>query len=495
MKKKDLLIIASLMVVVLLIYYPLFFSEYAYTDELVQLWLYKNGSNYHMFLPLGRNITDLLFSQLFGSIDTIHGITRLRLFSLLGWICCIPVWYYILKGIIIREGLPEWLCSFTMIYLVCCPAFSVSVQWAACMELFIANTAGLVSGFIFFNGFQSQSNAKSHKMFAVIFSLLFGLISLFTYQNGFGCFFIPFIIHLIAQEKLTRLYCIAIAMSIFIFASYYIIFKWSLTFYQILSSERAGLATDPWHKLIFFFTRPMASAFHFTFLMNERNIVGSLFYAIVFASWTIFIFFQRLAGAIKNRLFFFTGLFGMLMLIYLPSLLVKENYSSNRTLLALDVAVCLLFFETFFSLISSSRKNLLLMIAIAVVFFANAWYNFTIQFLRPVKSEYQVLKSFLDDGYHKGIDTIYFIRPPENLFQQTRHITASWDEFGVPSLFFEWVPEFFVRQVVYEKTGNRRQSESLVIKSWPQKELFQKEALLLSNNILLIDAGTLLSQK
>jgi hypothetical protein len=80
------------------------------------------------------------------------------------------------------------------------------------------------------------------------------------------------------------------------------------------------------------------------------------------------------------------------------------------------------------------------------------------------------------------------------MFQKSSYITASWDEFGVPSSFFEWVPEFFVRQVVYEKTGNRKEAESLVIKNWAEKESFDKAVAPVSNRILLVDAGKLLSR-
>ena len=494
MKKKDLLIIAGLIAVVLLLYYPLFFSEYAYTDELVQLWLYKKGNNYHMFLPLGRNITDLLFNQLFSSINTIQGITRLRLFSLFGWIGCIPVWYYIIKSVVAREALPEWLCFFSLLYLVSCPAFSVSVQWAACLELFIANTAGLASGFMLYNCFQSQRNGRLHYANAIVFSISLGLVSLFTYQNGFGCFFIPFVLHLTAQKKLTRLFWISIGMSLLIFAAYYFIFKLSLKINHVPSSERAGLTTDPWPKLVFFFTRPLASAFHFTFLFNERNIAGSLIYALLFAAWIIITFFKRLTIAVRDKIIFFAGLFTMLLLIYLPSLLVKENYASNRTLLALDIAVCILFFEMACSFIGNHKRKLLSVGITGALFVLNAWYNFTYQFLLPVKNEYRVLKSYTDASYHSNIKTIYFIRPPENLFRQTLHVTASWDEFGVPSSFFEWVPEFFVRQVVYEKTNNRKLGESLLIKNWLGKDAYNAAVPIFADSVLVIDAGKLLAE-
>jgi hypothetical protein len=52
--RKDYLKISLLILIAIGIYYPLFYSEYAYTDELVQLWLYKKGTNFQMFITQGQ---------------------------------------------------------------------------------------------------------------------------------------------------------------------------------------------------------------------------------------------------------------------------------------------------------------------------------------------------------------------------------------------------------------------------------------------------------
>ncbi len=390
MKKSDLLAIAALTGIVLILYYPVFFSEYAYTDELVQLWLYKKGLGYNMFLPLGRNITDAIFKWLFSSIDTVRGITRLRLFSLSGWIVCIPAWYYILKKIIKEENLPGSMAFFAVVFLVSSPAFSISVQWASCMELFLANTSGLVSGYLLYKGIQYTGSKMSISISAVLLSALFGIVSLFTYQNGFGCFFIPFFLQLVSQQRLTRKFWIATGVSVFIFIAYYILFKYSIKVNQIGASDRAGVSIGPGSKLLFFFTRPLASAFHFTFLFNERNLIGSVVYAILFIFWIGVTFFKRIAGSPKDKLFLFTGICFLLLLAYLPSLIVKEKYSSNRTLLALDIIVFIIFFEMILWFFKTSKTRTLVVIVFSVLFMGNAWYNFSRQFLLPVKNEYKL---------------------------------------------------------------------------------------------------------
>ena len=494
MKKSDLLSVTALTGIVLILYYPLFFSEYAYTDELVQLWLYKKGSGYNMFLPLGRNITDAIFNWLFSSIDTVRGITRLRLFSLFGWIVCIPAWYYILNRIIKEEKLPEPMAFFIVLFLVTSPAFSISVQWASCMELFIANTSGLVSGYLLYKGIQYTDGRVSVSVGTILLSILFGLISLFTYQNGFGCFFIPFFLQLTSQQRLNRKFWIAAGMSVCIFVVYYILFKYSIKINHIGASDRAGVSIDPGNKLLFFFTRPLASAFHFTFLFNELNLIGSVVYAILFIFWIGVTFFKRTTGSPKDKLFFFTGICFLLLLTYLPSLLVKEKYSSNRTLLALDIIVFITFFEMILWFFKTSKTRMLFVIVFSILFMINAWYNFSRQFLLPVKNEYAALRSYIENNYNSRIQTIYFIRPPENLFQKEYHITSSWDEFGVPSSFFEWVPEFFSRQVIFEKTNSRKLAEQIIIKNWLGKEDYRTAAPPVTDHVLVVDAEQIIKQ-
>src|SRR5688572_5911861 len=90
----------------LLLFSPLFHSEYAYTDEIVQLWFYPNDNNYQMFLPQGRYITEKLFRWLFGSLDAINGISTPRIFSLCTGLVAIPTWYFVLDRIVQREKLP-----------------------------------------------------------------------------------------------------------------------------------------------------------------------------------------------------------------------------------------------------------------------------------------------------------------------------------------------------------------------------------------------------
>ncbi len=493
MKRTDLFLITLLISIVLIIFFPLFYTEYAYTDELVGLWNFRKGNIDHTLLPYGRYITQKLAELLFGSISTIKEIFWIRLFSIAGWILSIPAWYYMVKKILIKEGLPEILAFFSVLYLICSPPFSVSVSWAACFELFLANTAGLLSGYLLYAGTRYENNRVRISSEYFVASLVAGIISLFTYQNGFGCFLIPFLLHLIAKPNSTRNIFIAVAAYFLISAVYYLLFKYSLHISHIESSGRTGLHINVGNKLPFFLARPMNSAFHFTWLFNEKNMTAVFIYALLAVTWFIISFLQRQYLTITGKLKYFVTVFCLLGLIYLPSLIVNENYASNSTLFALDLAVFFLVAQTFLKIIQNQKTNYAFVAVLSCLFVMNAWYNFNKQFLQPVVTEYKQVRNFIETNYRPGIDTVYFIRPQEDYFEKKYGITRSWDEFGVPSAFFEWTPEYLVKQIVFEKTRKRETADKLFIKNWLGKDAFLQSGFSISQNTILIDAEKIMN--
>src|SRR5215467_5057359 len=161
--RSDLLKILILILVAVAIYYPIFFSEYAYTDDWFALWQYGTGKGMHGLAPYGRYLTDVLTNWLYNytNATTVHDLVFIRLFSFFGWIVCIPVWYFIIKKIVTKENLPTPLILFSTLYIICTPPFTIYVGWASCFQQFIPTTAGLVSGYIFYSSIKYQDNKVS----------------------------------------------------------------------------------------------------------------------------------------------------------------------------------------------------------------------------------------------------------------------------------------------------------------------------------------------
>jgi len=487
MKRIDFACLIFIITAVFIIFYPIFYSEYLYTDEAVQLWLSDKGLNFGTSVPQGRYITYKLFEWLFKSINTVHGVIYPRLFSLFGWILCLPVWYFIINKVVIKNGLPKSLAFLSLIYVISMPPFALYVGWAACLELFIACTSGLIAGYALHTGIRYDGKTVHVSTSAIALSIIFGIISLFTYQNGFGCFFIPFFIHFISTKKITKNTYIGIGISLLIHVAYFLLFRYTLRINAMEASYRSSLSSNPIAKLLFLFTQPLAGAFHFTFLFNEKSIVGFAVYFLLASGWLIINLTRQKSKPWSEKLSYLSGLIIFFIVIYLPSLVVKENYASGRTLFALNLAIFFLIAETVFHLIKKHKTRYMVTSLISILFLVNAWYNYHKQFFEPLTAEYNLLRDIIARDYKPGINIIYFIRPEENTFEKKYGIVRSWDEFGVASTAKPWVPEPLIKQLIFEKTGDHQIAEKVIVKSWIDNEAFQKSGETVSKGTLLID--------
>jgi hypothetical protein len=326
-------------------------------------------------------------------------------------------------------------------------------------------------------------------------AVIFGLVSLFTYQNGFGCFLLPFLLRLLAQPRKGRAVIAGVAGYLIISAIYFCAFKLSIASLNAAAGSRTAIHLDPLSKLKFFLARPLTTGFHFTFLVNEKSRPGILI--SMFLLWMTFMGYrERLKGwTWQKQAGQVLSILALLLLIYLPSLIVRESYSSNRTLLALDIAVFLFFMTTMIPLLKTIRTQRTVCLVLSAAFVANAWYNFRFQFLRPAVKEYDTLRSVIVNNYRPATDTVFFIRPDEDLLVRKNGLTRSWDEFGVPFTSFEWVPVPFVRQVVYEVSGSRDIANKLVILTWPGIKEYTASGIRPGPGTLVIEAEKALLEK
>jgi hypothetical protein len=77
----------------------------------------------------------------------------------------------------------------------------------------------------------------------------------------------------------------------------------------------------------------------------------------------------------------------MFMISYLPSLVVKENYSSNRTLTAINMCVWIVCTEMVLVIVKHIQLRRIIALSLAAVLMISGWYNFNKQFLQPVHEE------------------------------------------------------------------------------------------------------------
>ncbi|MCS3795379.1 hypothetical protein [Niastella sp. OAS944] len=494
LQRKDLFLLAFLYLVVLLIFYPLFYTEYVYTDEAVQLWNYRPDSGFIMFAIQGRWITELLIGKSFKAANSIHDITNIRIFALAMWILCVPVWYVIIKRITANGAGYGYLPFFTCLYLVTSLQFSITVQWASCIELPIANTAGLVSGAILYRAIMDKERWLAVPFLAALGATLAAMISLSSYQSGFGCFLIPFLFHYVSAHTTGKdvVFIKGLAFYFLMYAVYFVVFKIYLTINHIPGDARTGVSLNP-IKIIWFLWQPLKRAFWFNLVINNDNILGLVMYFVLLAGWVAlaFIRFGKMNRMLAVKYVAAASL--VYLVAYVPGLVVKENYSSNRTLLAVDMCVWLACAEMVMYIVKSVPVRRVAGFVVAAVLCIAGWYNFNKVFLQPIHEEYTSVKGYILQHYNNNITTIHFIQPTEDAFRKKYHIAFSMDEFGVPSTFFDWVPEALTKLLVYEKTGNREVANSLIVKYWENEESYKASGEQVTTNTLLVNMPELIS--
>jgi hypothetical protein len=493
LKRKDLYLLAFLFLVVLLIFYPVFYSEYIYTDEINELWLYRPGSDVQLIAPGGRWITELLVSKSFAAVDTIHGVTYIRIFSLFIWLAFLPVWYVIIKRLAANTPGYEYLPFFTCLYLVTSLPFSVSVQWAACIMVPIANTAGLLSGAIWYLHIRDIKKWEI-PIWPALGAIAAGLFSLSTYQSGFGCFLIPFLFHYIntSTNRKDLVLIKGLAFYFLVYAIYFVIFKIYVSTNQVGSDSRAGLSTDPIGKLLFFFSQPLKRSFWLNLIVDGDNKLARAIYKVLMVGWIVLAFVRFGIKQWLNALKYIGAVLLVFIISYLPSLIVKENFASNRTMIAINLLVWLVCADMVVYFVKKAAIRKVIVIGVSVVILGASWYNFNKVFLQPVQDEYIAIRNYVQQNYNRNITTIYLIKPAGDAFEKKYHIQSSMDEFGVPSTFPEWVPINLMQQMVFEITRDRKTAEQLKVKYWPDIESFTGSGETATNNALLVNVPALI---
>lgn len=494
--KKDVVQLLILFLATLIIYYPVFYEEYAYRDDFIGLWEWGSGrpESTNTLLQFGRNITAVLGKWLFGSAIITKHLNLIRIFSLCGWLLCIPVWYYVIKKVLYKEDLSPALCFFSVLYLICTPSFAVSVGWTACFEMFIANTAGIVSGYFFYKSIKKNSSVRQSLSYA-FFSIISGLLSLFTYQNGFGFFLLPFLLHFLHAKKITKELLTGMIACAVIYVIYFLLYRYSIYANNLVVSERTLIDINVGRKFIYFLARPLGSSFRFTYLFNETNVMGYVVSAALGGLWFFFAYRRLSEITIGNKIKYFAVLFFLLGFIFVPALITADYFASSRILFALKIAVFFLTMETLLAVIHTERARAVTVFSISIFFVVNAWYNFNRQFLYPAKQEYVALKTFFEEKYTSNQDTIYFLQTPQDFFEEKYNITRSWDEFAEPSSFPYWMVSFIVKQLVFEKTGDRSLSERLVIKNSADKKVLLESVDLFAPRNFFIDTPAILNKE
>ncbi|MEJ8840912.1 glucosyltransferase domain-containing protein [Lacibacter sp. H375] len=448
-----------------LIYYPVFFADYAFTDEAHQLWFNNDGSNFIMFLNQGRLITGWLIDGAFGNMDSVSDIKWLRIFSFSSMVVFMVLYGVLSKKLFDDLKIDGKVWALSVVFIPCSLSAAIYVGWASCAEIFLATLAAFLSGYLLFRKVNSKETYLKVSTLTLAVSLFFAMCSLFTYQTAFGFFLLPFFLYFIKNKsaKIDRTIIIGVGFYIACYVVYYFLFRYSLKVYNVQPSTRATINIDPLGKLSFFFSYPLAQAFSFNFLYNARSILSQIFYPLVILFWMISLFIRigkKNVGKIIGHILI---CFALLILTYLPLMISIENFASYRTMFALNFLVFVMVCDFVISFLRTNRLRNIVAALAGLIFCAVAFYNYHINFSKPLENEYAALRSYFMNNYEERTEAIFFVRPPMNLFKSAFGVNYYTDEFGYPSTEKDWTPEPLLKQLVFEKTKSREEAKQVLL--------------------------------
>jgi len=481
----------------ILVYFQVFFADYAYLDEIHQLWHNDDNSNFLMFHTQGRWLTGLLFKKLFSSISRIEQIKYLRIFSLAGWVLTTFIWGYFFRKWLRAFNLKQELWWVSLAYFICGISVCVYIGWASCMEAFLAIAFGLLSTNTLFINLMKQEKKIQLSGKAISASLFFGIVSLFIYQPSFGIFLIPFFLKYIDRKKV-KPDPVVITGLIFYFATYivyYFCFKYSLKGYHIEASTRTEVHFDILKKISFFFSGPFPQGFSINLLFYAGSIFSQVFYVLVFVAWLVITFRRNSPQGFTGKIFFVAVILFLLALVYLPSMIAAENFPSYRTLFVFNLAVFIMVMESLFSLAKEERVRKTWLVITSAWVLGTGFYAFNFQFINPLKKEYSVLRNFFREHYKPSVTQVYFIRADKFLFSSQFHTKVYRDELGAPSTYRDWVPEPIIRQMILELTNDRSLAERTTVVQFENEAIYNQSSKNIDRvNSLVIDMNLLFTQ-
>jgi hypothetical protein len=490
--KANWLIITGIAVVIsFLLYHQVFTADYAFTDEAHQLWNNQDNSNFVMFLNQGRILTGWFIHGSFFQMDELSDIRYLRIFSFFTLIVFVAVFSFLSEKLFHSLQLSKHVWVLSVMFVPCSLSAAVYIGWASCAEIFLSALAGFLSGYFLFVKLNKEEKYLTISNFTLVVSLLLAIVSLLTYQLGFGLFLYPFFLYFIKKKdgKINRVLLAGIVFYIICYVVYYFLFKYLISVYNIPASTRTAVKIDPLGKLSFLLSFPLAQAFSFNFLYNARSILSQSFYIFVLLFWIATCFLQRKGKPIGSVIMYVALFFFLFALIYFPLMISMENFASYRTMFALNLAVFVLLSDAVSGLIQKEKFRQFFVVSFCSVFISTAFYNYNDNLVKPLRKEYATVRHFFNEAYNNN-DTVVFRRPRVNLFQSAFSINCYTDEFGYPSTEKNWTVEPLIKQLVYEKTGNRKTANRLTVLNFAFEDSAAFRKYKPSVNRLIIDMET-----
>lgn len=421
------------------------FKEYAFLDAHELIWTADIDPNFKdVFIQGGRFLFGIICEFVYGPLcEPISDLKWVRLLSLLGCILfSVQVFSFLLK-----LKLKIYESAFFSFLILTIPSFTVYFGWSATFEIPIVLNLSFLAGLMLIKALDKGKN----RILNYLIAHMLVIASLCIYQSAATAFLIPFVFSFVLLKNFSIKKAINLLLFLGIsFIIYFIVFKLSLFFYELDSTNRTkiDLIKLPL-KIVVFYLKEVRML-----LPGSGFLISPIVFLVIGTFSFLGFFYSYYLKTERTYQFFFfiSFLFLVLPLSYLPNLLSVDNYVCSRTIA--PAAIIILFYQFYFFRQLSIRikriKQLSLMITLLVIIFSSVNLNHYIA--RVHSKEYRALKTVFNNVPLNNTKKIIFIKPRNEFLQEFKfYKQESADEFGHISSSRVWVPEPLFNQLLKER--------------------------------------------
>lgn len=428
----------------LAVFLPSLTAEYGLTDDYTYLQTARHAPAdlLEAGVCMGRPISGALWLAAFpmaGGVGDLAGIRAAGMAFL---------WVFILSAFaVIRKNtrLGDIQAGAFALAVGLTPAFLIQAAWATCFPFPLAAALGLWAGHLAAN--MAPESSRAAMVRRALAALVMLTSAYLVYQPAAMFFWFAPTLRLLAAPTPARgavvflLRCGAVAACAL--AAGLLIFKLGNALYDIKNGSRGGLTLDPAGKITWFLRRPLRHVFAPWALEPRVVLVLPALALVTLGLWLG----ERQSPRRALARMLLAG--ALICLAYLPNLVVRENWSSFRTMAApagVGIAVgwaALRGFAARFPALTRLANPLALLVAAACI--AAGRHHVSAYVARPQAAEWAFVRDsvgrFLQDG--RPLGRIVLVRPE---FRESLAPGVFYDEFGIPSSFPPWVPEPLVME-------------------------------------------------
>jgi Glucosyl transferase GtrII len=415
---------------VLFCYAPAWLVGYGFSEDYRLLSFYDHGAtNRTLMIAEGRPIQALWTNLVYGHLSGIESLATVRFANvlLLGLAAVLLAATWRRGGLGAREAALAGAAVFTL------PPFQIIAATAAFgvkpPVLILSILAAIVAGRA------TKRDRIRARLIELFLAFVLLTLAMLGYQPAAMMFFAVSSLLLLAPDdelpvfkrKLKAFAMVGFSAIVIGF----VIYKVGQAVFprELAGLDRAGLATDPVLKLLWFLLYPLDHALNPWILHLNRPLALAVGVVVLAGLWI------HLRGREGRRMRFVVGL-ALVPLSYLPNLMVAENWSSFRSQMAL--ASLIFVYIVIATGVLTKRAGPWLQTGVLAVLtlvgMTTAWLNVDRLFVRPQQEELAIVRQTLN-GVSASYGRIGVVMSSE---RETLAPFSLYDEFGRPSTSFTW---------------------------------------------------------